>query len=605
MRMWKSSHSGRVLRLVLPCDPALASDRVRIAQVAASFRAAHPDGLIVSVTPETDELRTLGFEVVAARDLLPYPSFLSLWTKAYRMADALLKRAGPDLARAISPFYHGIADLALQALLVPATLQVLSGPVLLLPLPGAATWYDRLAVEVLPTPWWLHLRIIVRICRGLLRELRRRFSSDAPPSGPRPPAAGVLPAILIVVDDGVSGVNFPSAAAIVAELGRARRELVVLTSDPQIRAAFESMNVMVCFCGVPRLTAVRPAAFALWRAAARDIRRLRRDSACGVEERALAELVADRLLPFCVFGAQIETLLSRYHHRHGPIGAGLVVNEGKPAAVVALTWLAANGVPDVGYWPALLGVRPDCAFFPASQHLVYGDHLRDLMVAMGIDARAIEAVGSVNFDQAVGRNMELDVAYVRDRLLADRRPCQKLVVVATEALPNPFEEIGPVLEALSAMPEVEIVLKLHPADSAKLYGDQLAQRGLAGRVVIVERCDLDALLHAATLLVCVLSNIIVRAAILGTPTLVCDFGDKRRPLDFVTTGLAVGCFSPQQVAPMLADLIGDGPARERVVAQLKQAALRFCYRIDGKSAERVAARLLSLVPSPPEAMRHP
>jgi hypothetical protein len=608
MRIWNAptSSTGSVPRLVLPCDPAVAGDRARIAQVASAFRAAHPGGQIVSVAPDTDELRMLRLDIASARELLPYASFLALWTKAYRLADALKRCAGPDLTEVIGPFYHSTADLALQALLVPAALQMVPGPLLVLAPPGAASLYQDLPVEVLPTPWALRrLRIgdiqllrLFRVGRDLAREWRRRFSPRAsgPAAADRP--AGTLPAILVVAEDGVSGVNFPSALAVVTELQAVGRAVVVLTSNPQVRDTFEAKGAAVRFCGVPELKSLRLAMFARWRRAARDLRRLRQDAASSREERAHAHLVAARLLPFCVFGAQIEALLSRYHNESAPIGAGLVVNEGISTAVATLAWLKARGLPDVGYWPALLGGRPDCEFFPATRHLIYGDHLRDMMLAIGIDAESIETVGSVNFDQALGRNAERDRAYVDDQLLAGRPRRRKLVIVATEALPSPFDEIAPVLDALVAVPDVEIVLKLHPADSAKLYRDYLAEHGLGERVVLLERCDLDALLGAATLLVCVLSNIIVRAAMLGTPTLVCDFGDKRAPLDFVAAGLAVGCFSPGQVAPLLGDLLGDGPARHAVVAQLGRAVLRFCHATDGKSAKRVAASMLSLLPPP-------
>lgn len=591
-------------RLLLPCWPSSDADRARMVAAAKEFRARHPDGRIVSLVPEVAALRQAGFDAMSMDEVLPYGGYLDVWRRAYRLLDQFAANAGPELMAIVHPFWHAGADLAMRTLMTRSALETVSGPLLLFAPTAAAAVWRELPVSLVNKALargsisfaGLRLEAAMRALRFVLRPERLASLTSSAAAMPQPKASGGKrrPAVLVVIEDGISGVNMPSARAVVRELAARDRAVVVLTGHPAIASEFAAMGADVLSWRVPSPRAFGPDRFRRWRRAYTELRRSRHDRSRPWEERALATLIQERLLPFAVVGATIERLLDGYRRDVGPIGAGLAVNEGTPTSIAALAWLRAHGVPDFGYWPALLGDRPDCEFFPASRHLVYGTQLLDKMVALGIAAEKIEAVGSVNFDSSLLHDRTRDRAKVQAELLG--RPARaKLVVVATEALPHPLEEIEPVIDALASMADVEIVLKLHPADSADFYRDWLARRGLSERVVLVERCDLDALLDAADLLVCVLSNIIVRAALLGTPTLVCDFGDKRRPLDFVAEGLATGCFKPEDVDGMLGAMLRDSPVRDSAMASLKNAAQRFNHGNDGQSAARVAARLEAAV----------
>jgi hypothetical protein len=592
-------------RLLLPCWPSSDAERVRMVAAAKEFRARHPDGRIVSLVPEVAALRQAGFEAMSMDEVLPYGGYLDVWRRAYRLLDQFAAKAGPELMAIVYPFWHAGADLAMRTLMTRSALETVSGPLLLFAPTGAAEVWRELPVRLINRGLalgrisfaGLRLEAGMRALCFVLRPERLASLSSSVVVATPPKASGGKrrPAVLVVIEDGISGVNMPSARAIVRELAARDRAVVVLTGHPAIAREFAAIGTDVLSWRVPSPKAFSPARFWRWRRAYTELRRSRQDRSRLWEERAVAALLEERLLPFAVVGATIGRLLDGYRRDVGPIGAGLAVNEGTPTSIAALTWLRAQGVPDFGYWPALLGDRPDCEFFPASRHFVYGTQLLDKMVGLGIGPEKIEAVGSVNFDSSLLRYRVRDRAKVQIELLPGRAPRAKLVVVATEALPNPLEEIGPVIDALAPMADVEIVLKLHPADNADFYRAWLTRRGLSERVVLVERCDLDALLNAADLLVCVLSNIIVGAALLGTPTLVCDFGGKRRPLDFVAEGLATGCFKPEEVAGMLSAILRDGPVRDSAMSKLKHAPQRFNYGNDGQSAARVAERLEAAV----------
>jgi predicted glycosyltransferase len=161
-------------------------------------------------------------------------------------------------------------------------------------------------------------------------------------------------------------------------------------------------------------------------------------------------------------------------------------------------------------------------------------------------------------------------------------------------LPQPLVELEPVLRVLGEMPDVHVVLKVHPSDSLSFYQDFVQNLPCADNIEVVKDCEVQALLHTADLLVCIISNMIVMAAILGTPTLVCDFSGKRRPLDFVAEGLSFGCFSQSEIAPMVRRLLFD-PAAAQEWRQMRRTALRgFNGPNDGQSHSRVVDLVMAV-----------
>lgn len=573
---------------VVPFDADNASAPRAIAALQARFAGAE----LVSAVPVPAQA---GVKLV--QETLPYVDYLAVWREAYRMTDRLLAGRSDALRAVLEPFYHPIADLALRILLVGEACRRAGGHTVVLAPLARARHYARLPVNVASDAssyFFCRSPGMRRLGRAGLDALRgRRARRQAMPANDTP-TAKPGPRIAIAVDDSVSAVNYGSSRAIADALRARGVEPVIVTTHSGLRDQFANASYDVLFAAAPSLGLLRHGLVSRWFAGRRELAAMRRAAKLSWEERMLIVLVGEKLPAYAGFALNVELMLNANQLGAG-MQASLAVNEGTPVAVATLHWSRRRGVPNVGYWPALLGDRPDCEYFPAERHLVYGDQLRDKMIGLGFDAGTVETVGSCNFDKALTRDRDADRAYVRSNLLHGREPRESLAVVATEALPRPFEELEPVLAALSAMDDVEIVVKLHPADSAEFYGAELRSRGYADRVVLVGRCDVDALLHAADLLVCVLSNIIVNAALLGTPTAVCDFGNKRAPLDFVAEGLATGCFEPGAVAPTLRALLGPGPRRDEALARLRTARHRFNGPSDGQSAERIATRVEALI----------
>ena len=267
------------------------------------------------------------------------------------------------------------------------------------------------------------------------------------------------------------------------------------------------------------------------------------------------------------------------------VKAVLSVNETLPSAVAAGLWARRSNVPWIGHFPILLGCRPDCYFFPADEHLAYGEQLRDHMISAGVEARSMTVVGSQTYDRHRGRNRGAARAVVEQKFARARN--KKLVLVATEAFPDPEIEFEPIMAALISIPQVHVILKLHPDDSVERFEALAIKYGVSEEIDIVKAYALSELLAAADLLLCVVSNIVIEAAIVGTPTLVCDFIGRAKVLSFVEEGLCLGCTEPALVRETVTRLLFDPKIARRAQELMATGLHRFNGPNDGRSSERI------------------
>ena len=258
-----------------------------------------------------------------------------------------------------------------------------------------------------------------------------------------------------------------------------------------------------------------------------------------------------------------------------------------PIAVSAGKWAKRRSISWLGFFPILSGDRPDGYYFPADRHLVYGQQLQDIISTVKTDAD-IDVVGSPTYDVFIGRNKVEDTALVNGFFPAKGN--KKLVVVATEAFSDPLTEMAPVLRSLSKMENVFVVVKVHPKDSVGYF--RAVSTEIDENIQVVGIFDLGALLNSSDLLICVLSNLIISAAILGTPVLSCDFSGKRKVIDFVKEGLCFGCDKVEDVDSMIGDLLRLGKESSVVKQKLKQGIVRFNGPNDGQSHSRIKDILL-------------
>lgn len=564
-------------------DPVVLTGRNIDAALVAAYqhekRALRVRATIVTVFDELPERLALLEGAVAWREMFSYGEHQDLWRSAYRLREVFAASTEPAVRDVATWFHHASAAIVMRAVVVDTLKKKAPAPDLLVVQSHDATPFRNVALRTRR----------VRTALPFSRVFGRNPSASAEPSAATSalldPEEGA-PAAFFVEDSG-SGINLNPSLKVLPELRRLGLEATILTTSANCQRILAEHGFGARLCapsGAKKgVAAILAEAWRWRRAFAREARRYPDGSlealALGVLRSNLLHLAAQKYI--------IRAGLSSAYRSCNPRLVYLA-NESAPCAGLVKAWAGERNVRVVGFNPVLMGRRPDNSYYPADEHLVYGDQLKDLMVTCAVPEARIKVVGSPTFDginptRVAAQSAAPEVGWP---------PGLKRVVIGTEAFPRPMDELAPVLEALANRPDTHVVIKVHPADSLEFFREVAAKLAFKGGVEVVKSCDLNGLLKSADLLVCLISNIIVTAAILGTPTLVCDFSDKREPLDFVAEGLCYGCFDRTKVGETLELLLSNPRLKEDWRASKAPALRRFNGPNDGRSHLRIAEYIM-------------
>jgi len=235
--------------------------------------------------------------------------------------------------------------------------------------------------------------------------------------------------------------------------------------------------------------------------------------------------------------------------------------------------------------PADLGFpRPDLT-------LVYDQFAaRHLIDAGRFPDEAIAVAGSPKLDAFVesARHMD-DDARAALRASVGARTDQHLVVVATKysQMAGAFEAL---IEAVAGMPDVRLVVKCHPAETAAPY--ERAASGATNVTIAPASADLARLVAASSALVTVNSTAAIEAMPLDVPALVVELPNNLSP--FVEAGAVAGAASRAEIGPALRSLLYDKEFRDRLAQGRRTFMARYQIAADGRAAIRAADAIVRL-----------
>ncbi|WP_243310604.1 UDP-N-acetylglucosamine 2-epimerase [Fundidesulfovibrio agrisoli] len=562
----------------------------RVLKDAAVVLAARPRARVINLHEGFRGVQA-GFEHLFHRDIFSQEQEKAYWEPAYDMALTTLAHCGADgLTRcSFHGLHHDVASLFMLHFIHGACLEAFPGEDLLLILP-----VERQSLEKFRSIW--------DIPPALLREATTHLRPEEAPS----PATEALArfcdrsTVMVCYDDSGSGVNSTVAEALI--LGLRRRGFKVLILSLVGRPSPFPEDIGVLACPVDPGHALGQAAFVL--AQANTVRVLR-DSLADASGRGLVppgpwSAPADALV-----GSQAQFLglvalacvaticnyfaifhqIAKAAHTAAALGVttAACVNESLSVCSAVSSIGEAAGLRTVGVPTILLMDHPTCRLFPTALHLAYGTQHAQLMIRAGVEPQSIRHVGSYYFDRSTARDAQADREYT-GRLLPDRdgRP---LVVIATEHRPRQLLEINPTLEALARRDDLFVVVKLHPADTPELVAPALQRAGNPKHIVVVDKCDVLALLNTSDLLVTLGSNLIVEGAAMGKLSLCFNYSGAPCPIDFVADGLCLGASSPAECVEMIGLLVTDSELRRKAVGMLGNLELYNAFN-DGNALER-------------------
>ena len=200
--------------------------------------------------------------------------------------------------------------------------------------------------------------------------------------------------------------------------------------------------------------------------------------------------------------------------------------------------------------------------FPAAT-LLFEERTAEYLVAAGRFPRSqLLVTGSARLDEMLAAVRALDAGAVeRTRRDAGADGSRALVLFAAKE--REARRVLPALiAAVRAMPDVQLAIKPHPAETPEVYASVAASA--ANVRVLPASAALPPLLAAARAIVTVNSTVAIDALPLGLPSLVIGLPNNLSP--FVDAGLMLGAGSADEIRAGLARVLYDQEFRSRIEA---------------------------------------
>ena len=254
------------------------------------------------------------------------------------------------------------------------------------------------------------------------------------------------------------------------------------------------------------------------------------------------------------------------------------------------TWLNYRHEPDeMGADPG----NPGDAGFPRPvKTLVFDDYARVHLEQRGrFPAASLVVTGSPRLDalvHAAGALSPGEVAAAREA--AGAGPSRALLLFVAK-YGQAHHVMGALADAVAAMPDVQMAVKTHPAETPDVY--RSVTHGRSNIRVLPAAAPLAPLLRASRAVVTVNSTVALDAAVLGVPALVIGLPNNLSP--FVDARIMAGAATSGDIAPALGRILYDEGFRLQMERARGEFLQRFGIASDGRAAARAADALLALI----------
>ena len=220
--------------------------------------------------------------------------------------------------------------------------------------------------------------------------------------------------------------------------------------------------------------------------------------------------------------------------------------------------------------------------FPAATLLFDENAARHLATAGRFPPETLAVTGSARLDELLASVRGLaasDLARVRrDTGAGEARPL--VLFAAKEREARPF--LPALVEAMRGMPEVQLAIKPHPAETPAVYAAAVA--GVANIHVVGSGTPLPPLLAAAGAIVTVNSTVAIDALALGLPAVVIGLPNNLTP--FVDAGVMLGAGSTAEICAAIDKALYN--------QEFRRERTGLSAQDQGQAASRSAEAILAL-----------
>lgn len=233
----------------------------------------------------------------------------------------------------------------------------------------------------------------------------------------------------------------------------------------------------------------------------------------------------------------------------------------------------------------------DAGFPRPTLTLVFDDFARQHLEGAGhFPPASLQVTGSPRLDALVRGVSLLTADDVRSARAAAGAGGARLLVLLVTKYREARQVLPALAEAVRTMPDVQLAIKTHPAETPDAYADMAAAAG--NILVLAADAPLAPLLAASRAVVTVNSTVALDAAVLGIPALVLGLPNNLSP--FVDARLMAGTSRGESPGPSLRRILYDEGFRQQLERDRGACLARFGIGSDGRAAARSAAAVLEL-----------
>ena len=155
------------------------------------------------------------------------------------------------------------------------------------------------------------------------------------------------------------------------------------------------------------------------------------------------------------------------------------------------------------------------------------------------------------------------------------------ILYATQSIWDLTEEATQLfLEAIKDLDNIEVLIKLHPADTyISFYEETVKGYGLTN-VKITKDMDIYDAIIWSDLIVSVHSTVVIEAAIINKPSICILLSNYNDQGNFVKNGLSIGASNKEEMKNIISNRLYENP-------NLKDYVEDSFYKVDGKVSERI------------------
>ncbi len=217
---------------------------------------------------------------------------------------------------------------------------------------------------------------------------------------------------------------------------------------------------------------------------------------------------------------------------------------------------------------------------------VFGPYYVDLLTKVSAyPSDSVVATGQPRYDALVEASRVYDRDKFCGRLNLD--PKVKVVLVVTENMPIPDGKtfLRSTLKALRDFPELQIVIKPHPAEIGEWYVELVKEEN-AKAVILSKGADTYEALYACDFFVASYSTVILEAVILGKLGVTAYLAGGTDPTPYFKE-VTLRVYSAEDLSSAIRKALYDADTKELLKKSREKFVWEHAYKIDGKATERV------------------